>query len=185
MPRWCWPMRNTCSSNTLRHKHPCATLSCTPRIGGQDAPCWLRPWRKWVSCRQRGQKRPRRSALLPTLRFLAFARCSGSNTRSTSSTFSMACAKRGCPNNRGRPSAVNAPPRRTARYVLNPELADTQIHAIPSRSEYDLMDGRALWQIADELDGLREIFGLQHALLIFLGGLRRSRLQDFGRHFTR
>src|SRR5262245_31264672 len=62
----------------------------------------------------------------------------------------------------------------------NSKLLESQIHAIPSRFEYDLMYCRALWQIADEFDGLREIFRLQHAVHVFFRRLRRARLKDFG-----
>src|SRR6185436_12673932 len=62
----------------------------------------------------------------------------------------------------------------------NSKLLESQIHAIPSRCEYDLMYCRALWQIADEFDGLREIFRLEHAVHVFFRRLRRARLKDFG-----
>ena len=44
---------------------------------------------------------------------------------------------------------------------------------------------RALWQIANEFDGLREIFGLEHAVQVFFSRLRCSRLEDFGGDLAR
>lgn len=68
---------------------------------------------------------------------------------------------------------------------LNSELFESQIHAIPGRCEHDLMYCRALWQIANEFDGLREIFRLEHSMHVFFRRLRCSRLEDFRRDLAR
>jgi hypothetical protein len=59
------------------------------------------------------------------------------------------------------PSHAPATPQ-TAKIngLLNAELLESQIHAVPGRCDYDLVDGGTLRQIANEFDALRQIFRL-------------------------
>src|SRR5262249_54719916 len=75
--------------------------------------------------------------------------------------------------------------RELGAALSNSKLVETQIHAVPGRGDDDLMDGGALWQIANQFDGLCEIIGLEHAFHVFLRWLRRSRLEDFGGDLAR
>src|SRR5262245_36642938 len=59
----------------------------------------------------------------------------------------------------------------------NAELLEAQVHPVPCGRNDDLMDRGGLWQVADKLDGLRQVVSLQHPFHVLLGGARGARLE--------